>query len=56
MGKKPKYIGLGEYPSVFQIKKFRGQLTKWFEGKDIYIYFKTSKGIKRRKLFDNTKQ
>lgn len=55
---KVKYIGLGEYPNVNIIKKYREQCSDLCKGMqdDLYIYFKTSKGIKKRKLFDNPKQ
>lgn len=52
---KAKYIGFGEYPTLKQLTIFRKQCPDELK-KDAYIYFKTSKGIKKRKLFDNTKQ
>jgi hypothetical protein len=53
MKNKIKYIGLGEYPSIELIKKYRKQAENIpdKEKKEMYMYFKTSKGIKKRKLF-----
>jgi hypothetical protein len=53
MKNKIKYIGLGEYPSIELIKKCREQVTgnTADEKNELYIYFGTSKGIKKRKLF-----
>lgn len=52
--RKIKYIGLGEYPTVQQLNLYRSACADELK-KDMYIYFNTSKGLKRRKLFDNTK-
>lgn len=48
---KVKYIGFGEYPTLKQLNLFRKQCPEEFK-KSAYIYFKTSRGIQKRKLFN----
>lgn len=51
---KAKYIGLGEYPNIHIMKKYREQCSEEMKKnkEDIFIYFSTSKGMKKRKLFN----
>ena len=56
MIRKIKYVGIGEYPTVKQMKLYRSAVSNYNEKENLYIYFNTSKGIKKRKLFDNPKQ
>lgn len=54
MRNKVKYIGLGEYPNINQINTFRKSVSSNMSLEDksqMFLFFKTSKGIKKRKLF-----
>lgn len=54
MKNKVKIIDLGKYPSIDILNKYRSQCDNLCKGMqdDMYIYFNTSKGMRRRKLFN----
>lgn len=52
MSKKIKDIGLGQYPTIYQLNKYkRACLINENERKEIYYYFKLKGKLIRRKLF-----
>lgn len=46
---KTKYIGLGDFPSIHKLNRYRNACI--YRDDSLYFYFKTKKGLQKVKVF-----